>query len=386
VKLLPLVLKNLLRKKTRSALTIGSIVLPLFVICILGTLLRALDSDPSGGKGMYRLIVRHKVSITNWLPGAYDPKIRNLPGVVETLRMNWFGGSYIDQSAKNQFARFSTSDADRFLKVFDEATVAEGSEADWVNDRSGLLDGRQLMKRFGWKLGQKVSFKGDIYPITLELTIRAVYAAPDESGVYFHHQAIEEALPRVKGFVGWYWLKADSLAATERVPKQIDAMFENSSWPTRSETEKEFQAMWVSMLGNVKLLVGSITTIIGIVILLIAANTMAMAARERVTEIAVFRVLGFGKEKILGLVLGESLALSLFGGFLGLGLFVLMLPGFREGLVNSPMGAFAAGVKLFPEVLLLGFGVTVAVGLFAGLVPAIRSATRPITEGLRQVA
>jgi putative ABC transport system permease protein len=242
------------------------------------------------------------------------------------------------------------------------------------------------MKRFGWKLGQKVSFKGDIYPVTLELTIRAVFAAPDESGVYFHHEAIEEALPRVKGYVGWYWLKTDSLAATERVPKQIDALFENSSFPTRSETEKEFQAMWVSMLGNVKLLVGSITTIIGVVILLIAANTMAMAARERVTEIAVFRVLGFGKEKILGLVLGESLALSLFGGLLGLGLFVLMLPGFREGLVNSPMGAFAAGVKLFPEVLLLGFGVTVAVGLFAGLVPAIRSATRPITEGLRQVA
>jgi len=386
VKILPLILKNLLRKKTRSALTIGSIVLPLFVICILGTLLRALEADPSGGKGMYRLIVRHKVSITNWLPGAYDPKIRNLPGVVETLRMNWFGGSYIDQSAKNQFARFSTSDADRLLKVFDEATIVEGREADWVNDRSGLLVGRQLMKRFGWKLGQKVAFKGDIYPITLELTIRAVFEAADESGVYFHHQAVEEALPRVKGYVGWYWLKTDSIAATERVPKEIDALFENSSYPTRSETEKEFQAMWVSMLGNVKLLVGSITTIIAVVILLIAANTMAMAARERVTEIAVLRTLGFTKEKILGLVLGESFALSLFGGLLGLGLFVLLLPGFREGLIDSPMGAFAAGIRLFPEVLALGFGVTVAVGLLAGLVPAIRSAVRPITEGLRQVA
>jgi putative ABC transport system permease protein len=386
VKILPLVLKNLLRKKTRSALTIASIVLPLFVICILGTLLRSLEADPSGGKGMYRLIVRHKVSITNWLPGAYDPKIRNLPGVVETLRMNWFGGSYVDQSAKNQFARFSTSDADRLLSVFDEASIVEGSEAEWVGDRSGLLVGRQLMKRYGWRLGQKVSFKGDIYPVTLELTIRAVFAAPDESGVYFHHQPVEEAVPYAKGYVGWYWLKTASVADTERIPKQIDALFENSSYPTRSETEKEFQSMWVSMLGNVKLLVGSITTIIGVVILLIAANTMAMAARERVTEIAVLRVLGFTKEKVLGLVLGESFALSLVGGGLGLGLFVLLLPGLREGLVNSPMGAFAVGVRLFPEVLLLGFGVTFAVGLFAGLVPAIRSAQRPITEGLRQVA
>ncbi len=242
------------------------------------------------------------------------------------------------------------------------------------------------MKRFGWKLGQKVAFKGDIYPITLELTVRAVFAAADESGVYFHHQAVEEALPRVKGYVGWYWLKTDSIAATERVPKQIDALFENSSYPTRSETEKEFQKMCVSMLGNVKLLVGSITTIIAVVILLIAANTMAMAARERVTEIAVLRVLGFTKEKVLGLVLGESFALSMIGGVLGLGLFVLLLPGFRAGLVESPMGAFAAGIELFPEVLALGFGVTVAVGLLAGLVPAIRSAVRPITDGLRQVA
>lgn len=386
MKILPLVLKNLLRKKTRSALTIASIVLPLFVICLLGTLLRALEADPSGGKGMYRLIVRHKVSITNWLPGAYDPKIRTLPGVTEAVRMQWFGGAYVDQSAKNQFARFSVTDVDRFLRVYDEVSVVEGSEADWVGDRSGLLVGRQLMKRYGWRLGQKVSFKGDIYPITLELTVRAVFASPDESGVYFHHAAIEEALPRVKGYVGWYWLKTASVADTERIPRQIDAMFENSSAPTRTETEKEFQSMWVSMLGNVKLLVGSITTIIGVVILLIAANTMAMAARERVTEIAVLRVLGFTKEKVLGLVLGESFALSMIGGGLGLGLFVLLLPGFREGLVNSPMGAFAAGIRLFPEVLALGFGVTVAVGLFAGLVPAIRSAERPITEGLRQVA
>ncbi len=385
MKILPLVLKNLFRKKTRSALTIASIVLPLFVICILGTFLRALEADPSGGKGMYRLIVRHKVSITNWLPGSYDPKLRNLPGVVEVVRMQWFGGVYVDQSAKNQFARFSVTDVERFLRVFDEARIVEGSEAEWVNDRSGLLVGRQLMKRFGWRLGQKVTFKGDIYPVTLELTIRAVFDAPDESGVYFHHKGIEEAVSYAKGQVGWYWLKTASVADTERVPKIIDAMFDNSSEPTRTETEKQFQSMWVSMLGNVKLLVGSITTIIGVVILLIAANTMAMAARERVTEIAVLRVLGFTKEKVLGLVLGESFALSMIGGGLGLGLFVLLLPGFREGLVNSPMGAFAAGIRLFPEVLLLGFGVTFAVGLLAGLVPAIRSAERPITEGLRQV-
>ena len=142
--------------------------------------------------------------------------------------------------------------------------------------------------------------------------------------------------------------------------------------------------MWVSMLGNVKLLVGSITTIIAVVILLIAANTMAMAARERVTEIAVLRTLGFGKPLILTLILAESLLLSATGAFLGLGLFRLAFPVLKEGLLSSPMAGFAAGMQLFPEVLLTGVGITLLVGLVAGVVPAIRSAQRSIPDGLRQ--
>ncbi|MGZ5381949.1 MAG: ABC transporter permease, partial [Thermoanaerobaculia bacterium] len=160
---------------------------------------------------------------------------------------------------------------------------------------------------------------------------------------------------------------------------------ENSDRPTRTETEKEMQNGFVSMLGNVKLLVTSIGTIIVCVILLIAANTMAMTARERVTEIAVLRTLGFPKGTILGLILGESVLLSLFGGLLGVGLFVLAFPGFRQGLLYSPMGGFAGGMRLFPEVVVTGFAVAVLVGLLAGLVPAIRSAQRSIPDGLRQV-
>jgi putative ABC transport system permease protein len=381
----PYVFKNLFRKKTRSILTIGSILLPLFVICIMGTLLRTLESDPTGGRGMFRLIVRHKVSLGNWVLEAYEPKIRQLPGVVDMIRMNWFGGAYIDQRPEHQFARFSTSDAERLLKVFDEATIVQGSEKDWVSDRSGVLVGELLMKKYGWKLGQKITLKGDIYPINLELTIRATFKAPDETGVYLHHQYIEEALPRVKGFVGWYWIKADSLAAVERLPKQIDSMFENSERPTRTETEKEMQNGFVSMLGNVKLMVTGIGTVIVLVILLIAANTMAMAARERVTEIAVLRTLGFPKPTILAMMLGESLLLALFGGLFGVAFFILVFPGFRQALLYSPMGGFAGGMKVFPEVVAAAFGLTLLVGLLAGLVPAIRSAQRSIPDGLRQV-
>jgi len=385
MKFVPFVFKNLFRKKTRSLLTIASILLPLFVICIMGTLLRTLDSDPTGGKGMFRLIVRHKVSLTNWVLEAYMPKLQQLPGVTDVVRMNWFGGSYIDRRPENIFSRFSTSDPEKLLRVFDEGSIVQGSEKDWFSDRSGLLAGELLMKKYGWRIGQKITLMGDIYPVNLELTIRASFKGPDETAVYFHHQMIEEALPRVKGFVGWYWIKAASLEAVERLPKQIDAMFENSDRPTRTETEKEMQNGFVSMLGNVKLLVTSIGTIIVFVILLIAANTMAMTARERVTEIAVLRTLGFPKTTILGLILGESVLLSLFGGVLGVGIFVLTFPGFRRGLLYSPMGGFAGGMRLFPEVVAIAFAVSVLVGLLAGLVPALRSAQRSIPDGLRQV-
>jgi len=384
IRFLPLVLKNVFRKKTRSVLTIASILLPLFVICILGTLLAALDADPSGGKGMFRLTVRHRISITNFLPEAYLPKIRQLPGVKEVTVMNWFGGKYVDNSAKNFFARFAI-DPEPFLRVFDEATVVEGSTAEWMNDRSGLMVGQVLMGKYGWRLGQQITLKGDIFPGIYTFTIRAVFKGADESGVYFDRRVLEEAVPRFKGLVGLFWIKCDSVQTVERLPKEIDAMFENSPYPTKTETEKEFQNSWVSMLGNVRLLITSITTIIVLVILLIAANTMAMSARERVTEIAVLRTLGFQRGTILGLVLGESVLLSLFGGFLGVALFVLSFPGFKQGMLSSPMGGFAAGMRLFPGILALGFGITLLVGLLSGLVPAIRSAQRPIADGLRQV-
>ncbi len=384
MKFLPYVLRSLFRKKTRSILTIASIVLPFFVVCVLGTLLATLDADPSGGKGMYRLIVRHKVSLTNFIPEAYRERIAQLPGVEEVTVLNWFGGTYRDNRPENMFARFGC-EPDRLMRIFDEATIVAGSEADWTSDRSGVLVGERLMKRYGWKLGDRLALQGDFYPTRLELTIRAVYRGPDETGVYFDRKLIEEGVPWAKGQVGTFWIKAASTEAVQQLPRQIDALFENSSFPTKTETEKEFQNGFVSMLGNVKAVVTMISTAIALVILLISANTMAMAARERVVEIAVLRTLGFGKPLILTLVLAESLLLSATGAFVGLALFRLSFPALKEGLLSSPMAGFAAGMQLFPGVLLTGIGITLLVGLVAGVVPAIRSARRSIPDGLRQV-
>jgi putative ABC transport system permease protein len=384
MKFFPLVFKNLFRKKTRSLLTLGSILLPLFVICVMGTLFQTLSRDRSEGKGMYRLVVRHKVSLTNFIPEAYGEKIRQLGGIQDMTILCWFGGKYIDYSPKNQFARFAVQ-PENFLKVFDDASMVEGSAQDWFSDRAGAIVGTALVKKYGWRVGQKITLIGDIYPITVELTIRGIYTGPNDAGLYMNWKYIEEALPRIKGRIGTFYIKTDSKESVARLPKEIDALFENSPAPTKSETEKEFQNGFVSMLGNVKLMLTGICTAIVFVILLIAANTMAMAARERVTEIAVLRTLGFQKGTILGLILGESLLLSLIGGVFGVAFFVFMFPGFKAALMSTPMSGFAAGMRLFPSVLAAGFTIAVFVGLVAGIVPAIRSAQRSITDGLRQV-
>ena len=385
MRFLPLVLKNLLRKKTRSGLTVGSILLPFFVICLLGTFVAMLDADPSMGRGMFRIAVRHKVSFTNFLPSSHLEKIRQLPGVKAAMPFNWFGGRYVDSSAFHVFQRFAVDPA-VFWDIFDATGIVEGSAADWRNDRSGLLVGQLLMKKYGWKLGQQITLTGDIWPGTYTFTIRAVYTGKDEASVFFDQKVLDEALPKSAGLYTMIWLKATDAAAARDLIPRINALFENSPWPVRAETEKEFQNNYLALLGNVKLFFRSLTAVIAAVVLLIAANTMAMTARERVTEIAVLRAIGFPRRTIFGLLLSESALLAFFGAAAGLAIYLALFPKLRAFVLYSPLASLAASLRIYPDVLAGAFCVTVLVGILAGLVPAIRSVQRPIADGLRLAA
>jgi putative ABC transport system permease protein len=385
MKFLPLVLKNLLRKKTRSGLTIGSILLPFFVICLLGTFVAMLDADPSMGKGMFRIAVRHKVSFANVLPASHLERIRQLPGVKAAMPFNWFGGRYVDFSAFHIFQRFAVDPA-VFFDVFDASAVIEGSADAWKADRRGLLVGEILMKKYGWKLGQQITLTGDIWPGVYTFTIRAVYRGQNEASVFFDQKVIDETLPRAAGLYTMIWLKAVDGAATRDLIPRINTLFENSPWPVRAETEKEFQNNYVALLGNVKLFFRSLTAVIASVVLLIAANTMAMSARERVTEIAVLRAIGFSRRTLFGILLSESVLLALLGAALGLGVYVAAFPHLRAAVMMTPVASLAAALRLYPDVLAGACLVTILVGVLAGLVPAIRSVRRPITDGLRLVA
>jgi putative ABC transport system permease protein len=385
MKFLPLVLKNLLRKKTRSGLTVGSILLPFVVICLLGTFVAMLDADPSQGRGMFRIAVRHKVSFTNFLPASHLEKIRHLPGVKAAMPFNWFGGRYVDFSAFHVFQRFAV-DPDVFFDVFDASGIVDGSTEAWRADRSGLLVGELLMRKYGWKLGQKITLTGDIWPGVYTFTIRAVYRGNDEASVFFDQKVIDETLPARAGLYTMIWLKGVDAAAARSLIPRINALFENSPWPVRAETEKEFQNNYLALLGNVKLFFRSLTAVIATVVLLIAANTMAMSARERVTEIAVLRAIGFPRRILFGLLLSESALLAVSGATLGLAAYVALFPRLRAFILYSPLAGAASALALYPGVLAGAFAVTVFVGVVAGLVPAIRSVRRPIADGLRSVA
>jgi putative ABC transport system permease protein len=387
MKYVPFLFKNVFRKRTRSILTIISIVIPLILICLLGSLVRVVDRpDPAETRGMFRLVTRNKVGVTNAIPENYVDKIAEMDGVLAVTDFTWFGGTYIDDSTKNFFSRGAVR-AESFLEVFDDASIVKGSKEDWISDVSGCIVGEDLIKKFGWRIGDKIVLVGNIYPVTLQLTIRGVFRAysGNSDALFFNRRYLEESLPAFKGRAGTIWTKARDSESATRLATQIDELFENSPYPTKTESEKAFQMGIMSMLGNVKLLITSMGVIIVLVVILISANTIAISARERIREIAVLRTIGFTRLMILSIILGESLIMSLIGGIIGVAAFVFTFNPLKSFLATTPMGNLANALTLYPEIVVLGIIVSIAVGLLSAIVPAIGASRRSIKEGLRYV-
>jgi len=384
MRFLPLILKNLFRKKTRTLLTIASILFPLLVIAFLGTFLRALNLTDPARTGYFRVVTRHKVGLATPLPAAFVRQIEPLPGVLATTVLAQFRGIYRDESAANIFPRFAT-DASTFLRVFDDAVIVQGRAEAWQKERASALVGERLVRKYGWKLGDRLVIRGTLYPVDLDLVIAAVYRLPYETSgsVFFHREYLEEAWPPFRGHVTTIWARVKDNAAEARLPAGIDALFENSPFPTKSDSESAFLTGFVQLLGNVQLLLVSLGTVLVLVIVLVAANTMAMSTRERVVEIAVMRTLGYTRAKVVLLILAESLVMALAGAAIGLGFFVAGFASMRNALIDTRLSQFAAGMKIFPEVLALAVGTAFLIGLFAALVPALRAGGRKIVDGLR---
>ena len=385
VKFLRLILRSFLRSRRRTVLTILSITVSVMLVAILQSILTTLNSFADNPNASNRVAVRHKVSITNLLPMRYEEWIRQQPEVEAVMGLQWFGGIYKDP--KNFFPNFG-SESEWVTTIFKEEVV-DYSEAEWkdfLRDRNGCIVGKALADKYGWKVGDVIPLQGTFMPLSLRLNVRAIFRskrASDEQVLHFHYKLVEEGLPRLKGQIGNFWVRVRRAEDVPKVIERIDRHFKDAAEPTLSETENAFQLEFLKMMGNYAAVIQVITVAVLVAILIVTANTMGMAIRERTTEISVFRAMGFRASQILGLLLGEGLLLSILGGLFGLGLAELLARVVRNFAVSFL--PYLQDFRIDPGTLLLCLHGTVGVGILATLVPAWQAIRRPIVEGLRSL-
>lgn len=383
MRFLGLVLRSLFRSKRRTVLTALSLAVSVMLVAILQSVLYTLDSFANNPNSSNRIAVRHKVSITNLLPERYGDWIRQQPEVDAVMGLQWFGGIY--QDPKNFFPNFA-AEVEPITRVFKEELVdySEAQFKDFVRDRNGCIAGQALLTKYGWKVGDVITLQGTIFPMNPRLTIRGTWKSKrgtDEQALYFHWKLVEETFPRLKGQIGNFWVRAKSPDDVPRLIERIDRHFADAVEPTLSETENAFQLTFLKMMGDYASIIHAITAAVLVAILIVTANTMAMAIRERTTEIAVFRAMGFSSLQVLGMLMTEGILLTLLGGGLGL-LFSFGL----AGVVRQTAGTFLpylADFTIAQETLLLCAHATMVLGILSTFIPAYRAVRRPIVEGLR---
>ena len=374
--------KNAFRNKRRTALTVSSIALSLLLLTLMMTIWRAFYMDQGTVESSQRLITRHKVSLVFDLPAYYREKIRALPGVKQVVNEQWFGGQYKDQKPENMFAQFGT-DPQELFDVYKDLHIPPDQLQAWQKDRAGCVVDAELAKKHGWHIGDRLFIKGTIFPMNLELNIRGIFtsAQPTES-IYFNSTYLDEGYPPLKGLVGFYGVLADSAEDVPKVANEIDEQFRNVERPTKTESEHAFQLGWIAMMGNVKAFILSICLAVVFAILLVSANTMAMSIRERTREVALLKTLGFTQGRVLGLFVGEAMALSILGGVVGT---IIAVGVIRIASKTPGLHFFLGGVHVGVPTMLVALVVAAAVGFVSAFLPAYHASRRNIVEGLRHI-
>jgi putative ABC transport system permease protein len=377
-------LKNSLRNRRRSALTILSIAASLCLLGVLFALYRGLFlSAPTPGQEL-RLVTHHKVSLTQAMPASYGDKIRQVPGVREAMIWQWFGGTYKDaRDQKNFFARFCV-EPEKFFRVRPEIVLPDDQKQAFQHLRTAAIASSDLAERMHWKIGERIFFTGDIFPVTPELTLVGIFNDPNTSETLFFNQTYLRELLGVNSaqqdVVGSFEVQAETEDAAGRAAKLIDALFENSTAPTKTESEQAFGLQFISFLGNIKVFMLSICAAVTFTILLVSANTMAMSVRERLREVGILKTLGYTPGAILFIILGEAAVISLLGGAIGLAL----ATGLTTVIRNGP--TFLQQMKtlsITPDVGSLLLGVALVIGVASSFVPAWTASRTPILDALR---
>lgn len=385
MKVFKLIYKNLLRHKLRTMLTILGFTIAVMAYALLNTVITAWYAAVDAS-AQNRLIVRHSVSFTLPLPYSYKAQIERVPGVSKVSWANWFGGIYIEE--KNFFAKMAV-DAPTFFDLYPEFIPSSKEDLEtFKRERNACVIGQTLASKYKLKIGDILNIKGDIYPGEWQFVIRAIYHGRDKSTdatqMFFHWEYLDEWIKRewsgAEGMIGWYVVEVDNQDMIPAVSEAIDKQFRNSPNETKTETEKAFQLSFVSMSGAIITALRVVSYIIIGIILLVLANTMIMTARERIREYAVLKTLGFTSGHLLGLIAGESLAISAIGGILGLWLTFPISAGIAEQL-SSLFPVFTVE----PSTMILASSLSLIVGIISAIFPMLRAMHTSIVDGLRQI-
>ena len=393
MKFLPYILKHLRRNWIRTGSTIIAMASCIFLFCTLQAFLKGVDTNLKSANAT-RLVTRHAVSLVFNMPIAYKERIKSIEGVKSVSNLSWFGGS----RKANDFSEFFPNmavDPEEYLAQYPEFMIPEDQKKAWFEDLRGAVVGRKTATRFGWKIGDAFQLESFIPPYRVgkpfEFVVRGIidsdpvkYPGTDLTMMLFHFKYLYEATRQRSG-VGNFVVEINNASQAGELSKKIDTLFENSDVQTHTETESAFRASFIAQAGNLTLLLNSIALAVMFTILLVTANTMSMTVRERRTEIAVLKTLGFPSGLVMGLVLAEALAISAFGAALGL----FLSKGMIEHLADIPFIGQAVGglpdLTLDPRTAGIGLFVALAIGLLSGLVPALSAYRSRITDMLRTV-
>ena len=384
MELIKLILRNVFRHKLRSALTIVGVAVAMLAFGVLRTLVGAWYVGVEASSEN-RLVTRNKISLIYSMPVAYKTKILQVAGVTGIAYGIWYGGIYKDK--KNFFPQFAISGTD-YLDLYPEFILSESAKESFGRERNAAIAGRRVVERFGWKIGDVIPLQGTIFPGNVELVLRGIYKGArknvDETAFFFRwdylNEMLRKVLPDRADKTGWYMIRIKDPDRSAEIAQEIDTLFESSLAETITETEKAFQLGFVAMTDAIVGAVNVISIVVIGIILIVLANTMAMTARERSSEYAVLKTLGFRPWFLFLLISGESVAIAMLGGIAGA---ALSFPGGR--IFQAQLESFLPVFEIAPATLALIVGVSFLLGLLAALPPAMRVSRTGIAEGLRHL-
>jgi putative ABC transport system permease protein len=382
--ILKILIRNAFRHKLRTFLTILGITVAILAFGLLRTFINAWYGGVEASSAS-RLVTRNSISLIFTLPLSYKDKIRQVDGVKTVSWGNWFGGIYIDE--KNFFANFAV-EARGYLALYPEFILSPEEEIAFLRDRKGFVAGRKLAKRFGWKIGDMVTLRGTIFPGNWDFVLRGIYRGRDETidetQFFFHWDYLNESLKKTTPVradqVGWYMVGISRPDRATEVALAIDRLFKNSIAETLTETEKAFQLSFIAMSEAILIAIELVSFVVIIIIIAVVANTMSMTYRERIGEYAIFKTLGFRGWRIAGMILGESMVITMIGCFIGI-ILIFPVAKFAGKILSNYFPVF----NVPEEAIYMDFIASIIVGIVAAIVPTWRALRIRISDGLRRI-